>query len=323
MKKIGFILLAIIFPFLFGWLANDFYRKSQTTRSIIVIKPRPLDKYTVENLSQTKIEAGEFKIESNLFSLTFSPNLSAKNLKKVTGLINFPTGTGPFPLIIMLRGYIDQELYQTGDGTRRAGEFFAKNGFITLAPDFLGYAGSDSEAGNIFESRFQTYTTVLSLLASIKNIPEWDKKNLFLWGHSNGGQIALMILEITGGKYPTTLWAPVSKPFPYSVLVYTDEASDSGKFLRQKLAEFEKDYDTDLYSIDKYLNRIRAPLLVHQGLADVEVRPDWTDQFINSLKKEGLEVDYYQYPFDNHNLSLSWSKVVSRDLSFFKANLIK
>ena len=52
-------------------------------------------------------------------------------------------------------------------GTKRVGEYFAENGYITLAPDFLGYGGSDSESENIFESRFQTYTTTLTLLTNV------------------------------------------------------------------------------------------------------------------------------------------------------------
>ena len=35
------------------------------------------------------------------------------------------------------------------------------------------------------------------------------------------------------------LWAPVSKPFPYNILYYTDEAEDRGKWLRGEIAKFE------------------------------------------------------------------------------------
>ena len=68
-------------------------------------------------------------------------------------------------------------------GTKKIGEYFANNGYITLAPDFLGYGGSDSESENIFESRFQTYTTVVSLIKSIEKgvlNPYWDGKNILI-----------------------------------------------------------------------------------------------------------------------------------------------
>src|SRR5690606_21512717 len=137
---------------------------------------------------------------------------------------------------------------------------------ITIAPDFLGYAGSDENAANIFESRFQTYTLAISLINSIGNSSftkmtnqEWNKEDVFIWAHSNGGQIALTTLEATGKAYPTTLWAPVSKSFPYSVLYYTDEAEDKGKFIRHELAKFEDLYDTDKYSLDNYFELVKAP----------------------------------------------------------------
>ena len=216
----------------------------------------------------------------------------------------------------MVRGYVDQEIYETGDGTRKAAARFAENGFITVAPDFLGYAQSDPEAQNIFESRFQTYTTVLSLLKSLDQIDKWDGKNIFIWGHSNGGQIALIVLEITTNKYPTTLWAPVSKPFPYSILYYTDEAEDKGKLIRRELAKFEELYDVELFSLDNYLDRIQAPLQIHQGTNDNAVPGGWSDGLVGKLEKLEKDIIYYKYPA-NHNMVPAWNIVVNRDVSFF------
>lgn len=318
--------------FLAGWFLHSLFNPRQTPESpISQIKPRPLDKYTIDNLSKievpgTQIEIGEplvkeEKFTSYLFSMSFDPSISGKEKKKVTGLINLPTAKGPFPLIVMFRGFVDQELYQTGDGTRRAGEYFAQNGFITIAPDFLGYGGSDSEAGSIFETRFQTYTTSLVLLNSLNSIPNWDGTNVFIWGHSNGGQIAITVLEITGKAIPTTLWAPVSKPFPYSVLYYTDESEDRGKLIRRELSRFEETYDPDLYAIDLYYERIKAPVEVHQGTNDDAVPREWSDELTKKLKEFEVDFGYFVYPGADHNLSPSWKTVVARNVIFFEKHL--
>ena len=50
------------------------------------------------------------------------------------------------------------------------------------------------ESSDIFESRFQTYTTVLTLAKSLDSLEKWDQKNIFIWAHSNGGQIVLTFL---------------------------------------------------------------------------------------------------------------------------------
>jgi dienelactone hydrolase len=336
MKKLASYLIVIVISVATGWFLCSFLGSIKTqVVTLNLPKPRPLDRYTIENLSKAEIKPAAIKIEKTLeenkdftaylFSMSFDPTLEGKNFKKMTGMINIPKGNGPFPLVVMIRGYVDQKAYQTGDGTRRAGEFFAQNGFITIAPDFLGYGESDSEAGDIFESRFQTYTTILSLLKYLEKdselkleIGNWKLENLFIWAHSNGGQIALTTLEITGASYPTVLWAPVSKPFPYSVLYYTDEADDGGKLIRRELAKFEEDYDTDLYSLTKFLDRIKAPLQIHQGTADDAVPVAWTDSLVKILKNQENQVEYYKYPGADHNLTPGWNQAITRGLSFFK-----
>lgn len=311
MKIFHYLLIAVIFM-LIGWFANIFYHLPKSPTNIVSqIKPRPLEKYTIENLAEVTFPASEITMEEKgVFSFKVDG-------KKVTGSIQIPEGEGPFPLIVMFRGYIDQKTYKTGDGTRRASEYFSKNGFITLAPDFLGYGGGDKEAENIFESRFQTYTTALTLLASVDNIDKWDGQNLFIWGHSNGGQIALTVLEITGDSIPTVLWAPVSKPFPYSILYYTDESDDGGKLIRNELAKFEEVYDVEKFSLVNYFDRIKAPIQLHQGTGDDAIPTEWSD----NLAKKLTGSEYFKYPGSDHDLSASWNLAVTRSLTFFKQNI--
>ena len=289
----------------------------------------PLEKYSILNLSKTIVKPVKINIEENisenkdfnsyLFSINFDPTLKDKDVKKVTGLINLPSKQGKFPLVLMLRGYVDQKLYTTGIGTQRGGEYFAKNGFITIAPDFLGYGRSDMEASNIFESRFQTYTTALTIINSLNTITQWDRKNVFIWGHSNGGQIALTLLEITGRQIPTVLWAPVSKPFPYSILYYTDESDDLGKLIRKELSQFEESYDVNQYSIHNYLNRIKSPLQIHQGSLDYAVPITWTNDLVDKLESLEIDLEYNKYQGADHNLQPSWNLAVQRSLNFFQS----
>lgn len=350
MKNLLLYLVIASFIFSLGFFFREIYVKYVKGIPIIPVidevKVKPLEKYAIDRLSQTDIQSGIFEIKdtlketddfnSYLFSFEFDPNLDGKTNKNVTGQINLPKIGDSFPLIIMFRGYIDKTLFRTGDGTRNAASYFAENGFITIAPDFLGYGGSDKESGNIFETRFQTYITAVSLIKTLEHIkfsPQSvsgpDKvtnqlinhSSLFLWGHSNGGQIALTTLEITGSDYPTTLWAPVSKPFPYSVLYYTDESEDRGKLIRSELSKFEEDYDVELYSLTNYLDRINAPIQIHQGALDEAVPKIWSDTLVNLLKQKEKDVIYYTYPGTDHNMRPSWDTVVELDLEFFKQNI--
>jgi len=326
-----YFLTAVVFVFI-GWFANTAYHLPKNSNPISQIKPTPLLKYTIENLSTTTFKPAEIiignilkdspKFTSYEFTMKFSPDLTS-NLKAISGMINIPKGTGPFPVIVMYRGYVDQKQYTIGEGTQPSAAVFAQNGFITVAPDFLGYGDSDSEAEDIFESRFQTYVTAASVLKSIDSIKEWDGKNIFIWGHSNGGQIALTTLEITGVNYPTVLWAPVSKPFPFSILAYLDEASDSGKLIVGKLAEFNETYDTNKFSLTGYLDQIKAPVQLNQGTADTSVPYWWSDDLVKALKAVGVDISYTKYPGANHNLIPSWNQVVENSLSYYKSHLSK
>ncbi len=308
----------------------------------IIPKKYPLLDYTYDNLRKTKLpksqivlgrviaETTESLEQTFYYSVPEKPNGSSHLI--VSGVLNTPKQPGTYPVIVMFRGYMDKEVYKPGDETEPSAKVFVKNGFITLAPDFLGYGESASPSGDAFEERFQTFTTALTLLSSLPNLNKGleasfsgtvkaDLTKIGIWGHSNGGQVALSVLEISSLSYPTVLWAPVSKSFPYSILYYTDEADDQGKALRKVLSSFEKDYDADLFSLTKYLNRIKAPLEIHQGEADQEVPVWWSDVLIKELKNHDLDVKYFTYPGADHNLLPdAWSLAVTRSLEFYKNN---
>lgn len=290
-------------------------------------KPKPLDKYTFENLRTGEIEGNKIKLERIISEEdAFTSHLFSYHVdgKKVSGQINIPKSKAPkdgYPVILMIRGFIDPATYKTGDGTRKAAAVFAKNGFVTIAPDFLGYGDSDPPEIDTITARIIRPYEVLVLLNSLSTIPYTLNPTPFLWAHSNGGQIALSILEITGKDIPTTLWAPVSKPFPYSILYYTDEYEDYGKAIRKVIAEFEQDYDVDNYSIHKYYDWIQGPLQIHQGTADDAIPLEWTNDLVKTLKDKDKEIIYYTYPGTDHDMRPAWNTVVQRDLAFFRKYL--
>jgi len=301
--------------------------------------PKPLLKYTYENLRNYKPEGSDIQIDSVIRKgegftsyLFFFRTNDGKN---VSGLLNVPSKQGNFPLMVLIRGFVDPAAYKTGIGSQSVGEYFARNGYITLSPDFLGYGQSDKAATDAFEDRFLTYTTVIDLLSSLKNINSaiadkgitnvrGDTSKVGMWAHSNGGQIALSVAEMTGFTYPLVVWAPVSKPFPYSILYYTDEFDDKGKALRKVLAEFEQNYDVETYSLSNYFDWIKAPIQLHQGMNDEEVPVSWSDELKKTLTEKGVNVEYVTYPGENHNFQNgSWQTAVGRSLNFINKNLQK
>ncbi len=313
--------------------------------------------------------------------------------KTMTGQINIPhsltnaiTANQTIPVIVLLRGYVPLEIYQTGVGTKNAAAVFAEHGYVTLAPDFFGYGQSDPEPENSWEARFVKPINVIELIRSIQtqyfqvaaetkdnSIPDENqkkiveqintqqlfqlkkqlkiisenKKTIGMWAHSNGGQIALTVLEASNETIPTTLWAPVTAPFPYSILFFSDEHDDEGKAMRKWLSQFENEYDVFDFSITQHLDQLKSPFQIHHGSADEAALQDWSDEFIDKLEEENVrrkeqkrsnespEIDvtetslepikyvYHTYPGADHNMKPVWNTVIERDLQFFEKNLEK
>jgi len=291
---------------------------------------KPLEKYSILRLSGRVFTGSPIVLDratATTSAYTVYTFHYMSDNKKVTGVAHLPAQASAnenkkFPVIVQFRGYVDREKYYPGEGTQRSAQVYASNGFISLAPDFLGYGGSDMPSADVFEERFETYTAALNLLASVKTLPMADATKVGIWGHSNGGQIALTVLEILGHPLPATLWAPVSKPFPYSVLYYTDDIPDQGKLLRRELAKFEEQYDARLYSLTNYVHRITGPVQIHQGTADAAVPLSWSDTLAKNLESSNSAVTYFVYSGANHNMTSplpdTWNTVVARDIEFFR-----
>ena len=332
MRKVLIISGAIILAIVAGAIYTLRPGNNVTPQTNVVVKERPLAKYSYPALRDTVFSGSEITIgkvvkdEEEFASYIYTFIVQGK---KVSGLMNIPKKPGNFPVILMIRGYVPKEIYEPGVGTSHGGEALAQNGFITLAPDFFGYGSSDNPPISSLEDRFLTYVTVLELIKSVPNLNasleklsvevRYDGSHIGIWGHSNGGQIALSALEISGKKYPTVLWAPVTKPFPYSILYYTDDIEDHGKALRKVIADFEVDYDAEKYSLTNYLDWIQAPIQIHQGGADEAVPQQWSDAFVETMKAKEKDIEYYSYPGDDHNFTQgNWGTVMQRTMDFYK-----
>ncbi|GAB4026949.1 MAG: hypothetical protein Fur0011_3830 [Candidatus Microgenomates bacterium] len=280
---------------------------------------KPYDKYSFEQLVVREDMASEIKEEGEIF-------FYESEGRKISGMVKRPTDSHPIGVIVMARGYVDKESYVTGMGTKNAATYYASRGYITYAPDFSGYGSSDPEDPNALGARLVKPVEILDLIASVRATTELP---IYLWGHSNGGQVMLSVAEVLGERQARniqaailkvrglTLWAPVSKPFPYNILYYTDEAEDQGKWLRGEIAKFEADYDVYNYSIDRYLEWIKIPLMIHQGTVDDAVPVEWSRELVEKLEEKEVEHTYYEYAGADHNMRPNWNTVVGRDIEWF------
>lgn len=333
------------------------------TKQVKKEKPLPLLQYSFKNLSQRDFVAKQGlkiekviseDVEAGIYVLLFKYESQGKNISGALNLkIDDKTKASTVqPTIIMLRGYAPVENYYSGLGTKNAATVFAENNYVTLAPDFLGFGESDPEPIDTWEARLIKTVNAIDLIKTIQAFPEVDLSQLEdfptkkitldpnkigIWGHSNGGQIAVSVLEAMNSNLPTTLWAPVLAPFPYSVLYFSDEYEDEGKETRKYLSLFEEDYDVFDFSITQHLDQLHGPIQIQHGTNDDSALVSWTQEFLAKVdlenerratgsstenKKAPIEIDFYKYPGANHNLQPNWNEAVQKDLNFFKKYLI-
>ena len=63
----------------------------------------------------------------------------------ISGRINIPRGTGPFPAVVLAHGYVDPSEYTNGQTMLRERDYLARKGYITLHVDYRNHAASSRD----------------------------------------------------------------------------------------------------------------------------------------------------------------------------------
>ncbi len=293
---------------------------SQSTQGIdesTVMNSTPIPSVSdsfIENLRSRKFEGGEVSIESTVSNnsefTSYIFSYPSDNLK-IYGRMNVPNGNGPFPVIILNHGYYNTSSFNSGDGTQTMADILARNGYLTLASDYRGHGRSESD-GERGGHRPEYSIDVLNLLASINSVQKADVNKIGMWGHSMGGEVSMRAIEATEKVKAVALWAPTS----------ANAAENHGFYGGGRNTKSSPSPETMGISPINYLKYITSPISIHQGLVDTEVRPEWSKQLSDALKKEGKTVEYFEYEGQDHNFkNLGWGTVSERTLKFFNTYL--
>jgi dipeptidyl aminopeptidase/acylaminoacyl peptidase len=152
--------------------------------------------FTIDGLRQHDFQGGSIQIRSVLDDndkfATYLIDYPSDGLT-ITGVMQIPSGDGPFPVILMNHGFFSRSVYNSGDGTDRASAFLAEHGYITLASDYRSWG--DSDIGNSF---FYSglVIDVINLINAIPSIKAADPDRIGMWGHSMGGGVTMKAVTI-------------------------------------------------------------------------------------------------------------------------------
>ncbi|MCO5195624.1 MAG: alpha/beta fold hydrolase [Anaerolineae bacterium] len=318
----------------------------QTAVAVPSETPHPLLSYTIPGLRQRDFPGGQIQVRAVLEqNEAFSQahiDYPSDDLT-ITGLMYTPAGTGPFPVLILLHGYIDREQYVAGADTWQAAEFFVSQGYLVLAPDLRSWGESDSGL-SLFHMGF--VIDVLNLIGSLETLPKADPARIGLWGHSMGGGIVTKVLTIDDRVQAAVLYAPNSADD-------ADLLARWGAGCLNGQSEAAGDHcnpaeviptDTPAELLDAYLtaagdsvflqrvspiyhlDEITAPIQIHIGSADgqalVQTPTEWSAKIADALLAAQKEVTYFVYDGQRHSFTgESWTMLLDRARTFFDENL--
>ncbi len=255
---------------------------------------------------------------------------------RITGMMHIPNGAGPFPVVILDHGYFKPTEFKSGDGTIRAADAFARHGYLTLAPDYRCYAGSQC-GSNPIEVGFAI--DVLNLIASLSSLPNADTSRIGIWGHSMGGSITIRVLTINDSIKVASLYGAVTgdDEVHYCWLTSCRAPLVPPKLSAPRLKEVDPEFAQEVpppevasndpkvrlheiflkSSPTRYLDYWKAPVIIHHGEKDDIVPIQWSIDLADTLSKQGKTATFYSYANDAHVFSASWQLFIARTIAFF------
>ena len=244
----------------------------------------------------------------------------------ISGIMNIPTGKGPFPLIILNHGYIDSSVYTRGRGLKREQDALARAGFAVLHTDYRGHAESDPSPlvekvydGNI-EYAMDSANAILAVRAAA--LPQIDATRVGMLGHSLGGGVTLAVLTAHPELVDAAvLYAPVHADVWQNFVRWRSKREEGDRTLALYRTREENPALWDALSPITFLQNITAPVLLFQGGKDKDVPKEWSDQLAASLRSFSKDITYQEYPPEGHEFIAQWQDFMEKSILFFRLHL--
>jgi uncharacterized protein len=281
--------------------------------------PDPFSPYFVDSLRARAYPGGPIEIvqtlEQNAAYTGYAIAYPSDGLR-ITGLMNVPNGDGPFPVLILNHGYYDPAVYVPGNGTRNAADVFARSGYLTLASDYRGYAGSDP-GENYFRTGY--VVDVLNLIASVGSLPQANAESIGVWGHSMGGGVSVEVSVVNPpGVRGVLLYAAMSGDMAanyYRIAWFRGLATPGPEW---PLPPESAPESYRLLSPIHHLQYVSVPIQIHHGYFDDQVPYDWSLRLNTALTQAGKDVVFHTYPTANHSFfDADWTLFMQRGVEFF------
>lgn len=211
---------------------------------------------------------------------------------RVYGFANLPLGQGPFPVVVVLHGYVEPSRYRTLAYTTPYADFLAEAGYLVLHPNYRGHPPSEGRPA--VGLRHAYAVDVLTLLAEVRKgvLSQADGRRIGLFGHSMGGGIAQVVALVDPRLKGVVLYGSMSGDERRNLerIRYWSGGTRGQELLTLPSKTLEE------ASAWTYLERVAVPFSVHHGTQDAQVPPGWSWELCRRLKSLGKPVECFSYP---------------------------
>lgn len=302
------------------------YKKINWKKEEVIVEIGPKHPYGIESLNSHVIN-GIVTVEKKYFDQeSFSSYRISfySDLLKEYGLMNIPSGTKPengWPVIVLNHGFVAPKSYSTTESYKNTAAYLASKGFLVLKADYRSHDDSEGAIDSLY-SRNEYAVDVLNLIAAIKSIPEANTNRIYLYGHSMGGDISLMVAENTDRVKKMVLWAPAVTTYPQNLVFFTRRHGDKldKPEAQKEFTSLIGIYGAESFSSFSNLDKIKIPVLIQHGMTDESVPYLWGKQLAEKIQSLGKNVTFISYENDNHDLAKHWYEALNKDIEFFNQN---
>lgn len=244
---------------------------------------------------------------------------------RISGVMNVPTGQGPFPVVILAHGYIDPAIYVTGQGLAREQDYLARRGYVALHVDYRNHATSSKDPQNNVRLRLGYTEDVISAALAVKRsrLPYLDGDRVALLGRSMGGGVAYNALVTRPGLFDAAIvYASVSARAGENFNKWQRNDYDIAREIGQRygMPEDNRRFWNQVSPIT-FFDRITEPVLVHHGTADATCPIRWADAAVRKMRNAGVDVTYKTYRGAGHTFYDVWDDSMRTSVNFLKRHM--
>lgn len=250
---------------------------------------------------------------------------SGRRAFTISGVLNVPTGPGPFPAVVLAHGYIDPAYYVRGQGMTRERGVFASRGYVALHVDYRGHAESMDDPRSGRDLRLGYSADVIAAVKALRASPDVpvDDERIALMGRSMGGGVVMKALIAEPGLVQAaSLWASVSslegENFNHFI---RGDGDDRGASIvaAHGLPEDEPAF-WKAASARPFLSSISEPVLIVHGRFDDTCPPRWARATQAAMQRAGVDSTLEWYD-DGHAFGPEFIAAMDRTIRYFDNQL--